>query len=135
MPSIQPTAPASPDDGVLGLLTRWGLYHYRPMPANPQPWSTDFEELYILGEWVFRRRHGTRGGHTRLLGGLFYASWSKGATDEYASSRHWSLLKLIALHHVDDEGGTKFANNPGWTWTFASIAPKLNFKRANEYVR
>lgn len=122
---------------ALPLLTRLPsrVFHFKPMPADPKPWSTDFEELHVLGEWVYRRRRGTQGGHTRLLGGLFYATWHSGINDQYASSRHWSVLKLICLNHVDDAGGTKRADKPGWSWTFASVALKLKFTRANEYVR
>ena len=88
----------------------------------------------VLGGWLWRRRGGEGGGHIRVLGGAFLYLWMKNwPTQDYASTRTWSLFDLVALVHVDDKGGTLKATTPGWRIRWASLAPRLNFKKVNLY--
>lgn len=116
---------------LLSRALEW-LRLYRLKPAKGPSVLGGHDEAVFIHPWLYRRRKGSNGGHTRLFGGAFVASWGQHPCADYAPTRHWALFDLVCLHHVDDKDGTLISKRPGWSMTFCKV--EFKFKRADKYV-
>lgn len=112
------------------------LIRREPSPYPSRKFSPSHSTTTVIAPWFWQRKgaHADPGGNTRALGGLYQHTWlNEYPTDEYGPVRTWRLLGLIAFIHVG-EGKKSYKHTPGWSLRFASIAPKLHFKKADIYV-